>query len=353
MKKVLLIIICISLILCGCSVRVDKTTAFKKYTDTRKAAEINELCRSFFEETGVCGMSVGIMDGFEVKFFNYGKTDINGAAVSEDTVYQLGTLTEMFTGVLWAEWENRGWFMPETQTSVYFPYTKLPTYNGDGFNSFNLVTHTSGLPELPENFTDFNTYDDLLLRQYLISSKLASKPGVERSHSYIGMGLLGYLLESRLKSDYETSVKNSIMYRCSMTSTFVTPTEEQEPLFALPHDESGRALDLLKPYSCLQGSVGFNSTVYDMLIFASLNLAKVDVSTFLERAVSSAHENKGFDSGYGFYIDGDRYYNSNLLCGSSGYFGVDGKAETAVCILCNTEKDVTPLAEQIFEILNS
>ena len=352
MKKIIALLMCILLLLCGCSVRVDKTTAFKKYTDKEKAARIDALCRSFYEESGVCGISVGIMDGFEVKFFNYGKTSAEGRPVTEDTIYQLGTLTEMFTGVMWAEWENRGWFLPETQTSVYFPYTKLPTYNGEGFDSYDLITHTSGLPELPDNFTDFNTYDDLLLRQYLVSSELESAPGAKRLHSYIGIGLLGYLLETRLKTDYETAVKNSIMYRCSMTSTTVTLTEEQEAAAALPHDANGRELPLIKPYSCLQGSVGFNSTVYDMLIFASLNLAKVDVSTFLERAITSAHENKGYDSGYGFNIDGDLYYNENLLNGSAGYFGVDGKNETAVCVLCNTEKDVSALAKEIMEIIN-
>ena len=357
MKKIFILLICVLLLFSGCSVRIDKTTAFKKYTDNDKIAAIDKLCSDFYGANGICGLSVGILDGFEVRFFNYGKTSANGQAVTEDTVFQLGTLTEMFTGVMWSEWENRGWFKPDTETAIYFPYTKIPSYNGKNFNSFDLATHSSGLPELPDNFTDYNSYDDFMLRKYFASASLLFEPGTSYSHSMTGMGLLGYLLETRLKTTYEAAVKNSIMYRCSMTSTTVTMTDDQIENAAVPHGKDGKELPFVFPASCLQGAVGFNSCAYDMLIFASLNLAKVDVSTFLERAITLSHQEHGDGIGYGFYITpvsgGNRYHQSSCINGSAGYFGVETGNETAVCVLCNTEIDVIDLAESIFDILNS
>ena len=49
-------------------------------------------------------ISLAYIDGDEVSYFNYGKTEIeNGKQVNENTVYEIGSISKVFTTILLAD----------------------------------------------------------------------------------------------------------------------------------------------------------------------------------------------------------------------------------------------------------
>src|SRR5208283_4407870 len=119
-------------------------------------------------------------------------------ALDGDTVFEIGSITKVFTALLLADMAQRGEVALTDPVSKYLPKgVKMPGRNGHAIMLQDLATHTSGLPRLPSNMKpkDFmNPYADYtpeLLYQFLSSYELPRDPGSKWEYSNLGAGLLG------------------------------------------------------------------------------------------------------------------------------------------------------------------
>src|SRR5262249_48895514 len=96
---------------------------------------------------------VAVVDVNGTKFFSYGKTSKRKTATAsnQNTVFEIGSITKVFTGILLAEAVKRGEVKLEDPISKYLPkYVTTPKYNGKEITLLNLIWHTSGLPMKPD-----------------------------------------------------------------------------------------------------------------------------------------------------------------------------------------------------------
>ena len=132
MKKLLSLTLCLLLLLCGCGItRFDKVSPFHQFTDGEAAEQVRRLCAAFYEDQALTGMSVGILKDGEVAFYNFGVKETGGSPVTEDTVYELGTMSELFTGIMFSEWVGRGYLTEDQPLATYFPLTNLPQWKAE------------------------------------------------------------------------------------------------------------------------------------------------------------------------------------------------------------------------------
>ena len=100
------------------------------------------------------GIVVGLIDDKGTRIISYGKPNqASQQTVDGDSIFEIGSITKVFTATLLADMVNRGEVRLNDPISKYLPkLLKLPTRNGKQITLLHLTTHTSGLPRSAGQF---------------------------------------------------------------------------------------------------------------------------------------------------------------------------------------------------------
>jgi D-alanyl-D-alanine-carboxypeptidase/D-alanyl-D-alanine-endopeptidase len=157
------------------------------------------------------GIVVGIINEKGSKILSYGKLSKDGPEVDGDTVFELCSVTKVFTAILLADMVERGEVGLNDPLDKYLPESvKVPTWNGKKITLFHLATHTSGLPNTPktssprENKPGYVDFSVDQLYDFLSNYTLTREIGSQYQYSNLGMGLLGHVLSLRAGIPYRT-----------------------------------------------------------------------------------------------------------------------------------------------------
>src|ERR1051326_4113711 len=180
------------------------------------------------------GIVVGLVDDKGVRVITYGKPRQDSKQpLDGDSVFEIGSVTKVFTTTLLADMVERGEVSLSDPVSKYLPKTvKTPTRDGKEITLFDLATHTSGLPRMPTNLIERdpkNPYADYSVDQlyeFLSGYTLTRRIGEKYEYSNLGVGLLGHVLALRAGTDYETLVRNRISQPLKMENTRIKLTPE-------------------------------------------------------------------------------------------------------------------------------
>jgi CubicO group peptidase (beta-lactamase class C family) len=193
-------------------------------------------------------------------------------------VYEIGSVTKAFTGVLLADAVVRKEVALDDPISRLLPpEVKAPEYQGTPITLLHLATHTAGLPRLPGNFQPkdpANPYADYSVQQlynFLSRYRLPRKPGEKSDYSNLGAGLLGHLLARRANKSYEALLVERICGPLQLTDTRIRLTPEQQQRLAKGHNAEGEPepnWDL----PTLAGAGAVRSTAADLARFVRANL---------------------------------------------------------------------------------
>jgi len=316
-------------------------------TDLR--SRIDSLARPLIEQGVAVGFVVGILKDGETHVFPYGETVRgSGVAPGADTLYEIGSITKVFTGVLLADAAERGLVGLDDPVQDHLPASVSLPVKGTPITLAHLAEHTSGLPRLPENLNPAdpaNPYADYTVERLysgLTGHGLRRAPG-EYEYSNYAFGLLGHVLELRSGLAYERLVVERVAAPLGMPDTRVRLDADQERRLAAPHDsdlEPARNWDL----PALAGAGALRSTCRDMLAFARASLAPPDGP--LGRALGRAQVERlsiggGQAMGLGWHVAADhqtRWHDG----GTGGYYSwlaVVPGLKLGVVVLANTSTE--------------
>jgi serine-type D-Ala-D-Ala carboxypeptidase/endopeptidase len=101
------------------------------------------------------GMIVGTTDGKSHLATSYGRCDVaSGRRIDEATIFEIGSVTKLFTALLLAEMANRGEVQLDEPVVDLLPSgTRVPSRNGREITLRDLASHYSGFPRRPTNLT--------------------------------------------------------------------------------------------------------------------------------------------------------------------------------------------------------
>ena len=258
---------------------------------------ITDDIRAFLEqrvevEKRDVGMVVGLVDEHGSSIVSYGKMD-DGASpeVNGNTLFEIGSITKTFTGLLLQDMIERGEMKLDDPVARYLPkLVRMPTRNGKEITLFHLVTHTSGLPRNPENLDPKRADNPLAeytaekLNAYLSDYKLTRQPGAKFEYSNLGSGLLGHVIALKAGTDYESLVTDRICRPLKMDSTRITLTPELKARLATGHNQFGYAVSSMDFHS-QAGAGALRSTANDLLkyVAANLGLTPSSLTTLMEK----------------------------------------------------------------------
>ncbi len=239
------------------------------------------------------GIVIGVVAPEGTTFAAYGSRDSTHAPVDERTVFEIGSITKAFTGILLADMVSRGELDLDDPIQRYLPASvTVPGRGGRAMTLADLATHTSGLPRMPGNFAPAdpaNPYADYSVEQmlaFLSNHALRRDIGAEYEYSNYGFGLLGELLATRSGMTYEALVTTRLTRALAMTNTAITLTPAMRARLAQGHVGTTPVSHWDIP--TLAGAGALRSTAEDMVRFIRANLGLVD--TPLRSAMEASHE---------------------------------------------------------------
>lgn len=256
-------------------------------------AQTDDELRNLFREhieTENAGSSIVMVEVSEkgTRFVSYGKLSKETSSLNADekTIYEMGSVTKVFTGILLAEAVRRGEVKLDDPISKYLPTTvKTPTYNNKEITILDLATHSSALPRLPANLKpkDFaNPYADYTAQNaydFLSDYKLTREIGTQYEYSNFAVGLLGHILSLRAKMSLDQLLITRILKPLGMNDTS----------FALPDAKKLRHAQGLNQdnnptsnwfWEALAGAGALRTTTADMAKFIAANLGLTKTSLF-------------------------------------------------------------------------
>ena len=326
------------------------------------ADSINAILKSEVDHHRSPGIAVGVIDPKGKYFYGYGTLgDSTSRVPDEYTVYEIGSISKVFTALLLADMSLKEEVKLYDPISRYLPDSVHPLIrNGREITLMDLTTQTSGLPRMPDNFMPknwSNPYADYTRSQlfhFLAHYKLTRDIGSKYEYSNLGVGLLGNLLSMAVRTDYETLLKERICKPLGLKNTGITLTDQMKAHLAPGHDGHGTIVgnwDL----PAFAGAAAIRSDVHDMLLFLQANLGQI--SSKLDQAMKLTQRSRDstgvtdLSIAMGWHIW--KKYGHEIIWhngGTGGYrsfAGFDKASGTAIVVLSNSANSVDDIALHI------
>ena len=325
----------------------------------------DEAVRAIVREAGTVAGKVGVVVGLLESDGTRRVIGVGDAPYDGRTLFEIGSITKVFTGILLAEMAERGELSVEQPVAELLPAdVAVPSRNGRQIRLVDLSTHSSGLPRMPDNFTPgdpANPYVDYTVPQlydFLRRHKLRRDIGAESEYSNVGVGLLGHALAWRAGTSYEALVTARILGPLGMGSTRITLTAADAARLAPGHTTSGSQVPNWDLSEAFAGAGALRSDADDMLTFLAANLTPPGGST-LGRAIrraQTAHftgpDGRRGGLGWGLsLLKGERPILTHAG-GTGGYLtfvAVDPGRRLGVVVLSNSVPNVTRIGLHLLD----
>jgi CubicO group peptidase (beta-lactamase class C family) len=312
------------------------------------------------------GIVVGLIDSTGAR-----RVIVEGSAgerrrpLGERTIFEIGSATKAFTGILLAEMAGRGEVRLDDPVATFLPdEVTVPSRGGTEITLLDLATHHSGLPRLPGNMRPAslaNPYADYTVAQlhdFLSGYELPRDPGESYEYSNLAVGLLGHALARRADTTYEALLVQRVLAPLGMRDTRITLGAEQRARMAQGHDAEGKpvpAWDL----PTLAGAGALRSTAADLLDFLAANLGIGGAPLPLRAAMTAAREprrpagNGGMRVGLGWHImpraSRTIVWHNGGTGGFHSFVGFDPERRIGVVVLSNASSDIDDIALHLLD----
>lgn len=309
---------------------------------------------------------VGIIDSNGRRIYSEGViSDQNPVRPDGNTIYEIGSITKVFTSLILADMSLKGTLNLQDPISKFLPQkVKSPTKNGREITLLNLSTHTATFPRFPYNADPKNIDDPYAdyainkLYEYIAAYQPDIDFGSKWRYSNTAYGLLGNILTSVAhKKNYEALVIDEISKPLKMKSTVVSLTPALLKNTAIGHSESGQPAPFLN-LSSLDGAGAFRSNVNDLLTFAAANLGWIPSD--LQEAMELTHKSQikkeagGIDyatMGWTLWQDKGRniVFKDGGTPGYRTFIGIDKVKKIAVVVLSGSNNGITDIGSHILD----
>jgi CubicO group peptidase (beta-lactamase class C family) len=276
--------------------------------------------------------------------------------VSGDTVFDVGSLTKVFTALLLADMAHRGEVSLEAPVGRYLPASgvKVPERGGRPIALVDLATHTSGLPLRPTNLvsTDpgnkYAGYTVDLMYQCLSSLAAVGDRGTRYEYSNLGYGLLGHALARRAERSYAELVRARITGPLGLEDTRIDLTPGMGARLAAGYDND------LAPaphwdFGALESAGALRSTANDLLSFLEAvlgyrktGLAPAMSSMLATRRPGGMPPSTQIALAWNVLSSGGRLiaWKNGSVSGYRSFLGYDPSARIGVVALANAQTAV-------------
>lgn len=320
-----------------------------------------------FKETP--GFICGMIDGDSTYIVDFGSAEKSHQVdLDEHTLFELGSLTKVFTVSLLAVLEAEGRLSFQDKVNELLP-AEARNPDNDSMTLAELAMHTSGLPKLPKDFglKEKNpsdpyahyTKEDVLA--FYAAFRIPPKDKGQYIYSHFNYALLEIIMEQQTGLPFAKLLQEKILNPLGMEETYLSINEKILKKAAKGYGWNGEETKFWT-FRSFEASLGLKSTLHDLLIFVRAYLdnpdsqyAEMFQACFAERQAIELEE--GIDIAYGWHIiRHKRYYDVIIHPGRASGHQVSihfvPETQTGVIVLANSLASLDNLGYMMLALVN-
>ena len=298
----------------------------------------------------VAGMIALAVDEAGIHMASFGSTGVPGLTLGRDTVFEIGSITKVFTALMLVDMASRGEVALDDPVTKYLPATVHLREVGRPITLVDLATYTSGLPNMPGNLppnwwaseNSMAEYTTDKLYEFLASYVPKYEPGTHYEYANVGFALLGTALARRAGKSYEELSIERACDPLSLSHTRITLSDDMRKHMAQAHDIKLNPAPLWN-MQALQPAGGFRANVKDVTVFlkACMGLVQTPLKSSLARLLETRRHTSvaGTDAGLGWFISSDKseeiVWKTGLTPGFNTFIGFSTRSRHGALVLSN------------------
>ncbi len=215
------------------------------------------------------------------------KTEVN-----ENTIYQIGSDTKKFTGIIVNNLIKEGKLNTDSPITRYLPeLTSEARQRLSRITLNHLLIHKSGIPNRAPS--DPRVDGDPMVIEYqaqnlvkdLNEIKPEFEPGTKFGYSNLGYAVAGYICEQVTGMYYRDLLKKYITGKYNLKNTFIYPDQEHKAVMATPYRKDNREIET-QPFRMgkLAPAGGICSSIMDLSVLMMKQIE--EYNNFLKRGKS-------------------------------------------------------------------
>jgi len=259
-------------------------------------AAVLALAQARVDSGPATAIVIGLVDSAGARYWAFGRLARDSAAQAADsaTVFEIGSITKVFTATLLADLVVRGEASLDEPVRRLLPDTvRVPTRGDREITLRAIASHQSGLPRLPNNLfsgradirNPYAHYGTPQLYAFLASYTLPRDIGARYEYSNLAVGLLGHALARRVGASYEAALTQRVLQPLRLADTRITLSDDMRRRLARPHNRQGESSAW--DFDALAGAGALRSTATDMARFLAIQLGLV--RSPLDSAIALTH----------------------------------------------------------------
>lgn len=260
--------------------------------DDRLQALVDATVTPVMQQQKIPGLAVAITVNGQAHYFNYGvAARESGQKVSENTLFEIGSVSKTYTATLAAYAQASGKLDFADKASQHWPALRGSAF--DRISLLQLGTYSAG--GLPLQFPTAADAADKMLGYYQHWQPTYA-PGSHRLYSNPSIGLFGYLAAKSLGQPFDQAMTATLLPKLGLQHTFLAVPASEEKLYAQGYDKHERPIRV-SPGALDAEAYGVKTSASDLLRYVEANLDTGSLEAPLQKAIALTHT--------GYYTVGD------------------------------------------------
>lgn len=253
-------------------------------SDGKIAAAVERAFKPLMKEYDVPGMAIAVTVEGRRHFFNYGvASKESNKPVTQDTLFELGSVSKTFTATLAAYAQALGRLSLDDHPGKYMPQLKGSAV--DKASLLNLGTYTAGgLPlQIPGAVAN-----DAAMIAYFRQWQPSAAPGEQRRYSNPSIGLFGHVTALAMNGNFADLVETQIFPKLGLRHTYIRVPKAAMANYAWGYNKADKPVRV-GPGVFDAEAYGVKSSTADLIGFVEANIQPDKLDPPLRRAVEGTH----------------------------------------------------------------
>ena len=261
------------------------SSAFAESGDRAQiAAAVDKAIRPIMREHKVPGMAVAVTVDGQRYFMNYGvASKETKAPVTEDTLFELGSISKTFAGTLAAYGQALGKLSFDDHPGKFMP--ALAGTAIDKTTLLELGTYTAG--GLPLQFPD-GIKSDADMLAYFSAWKPRVEAGANRGYSNPSIGLFGHAAALAMGGSFAGLLESEIFPKLGLKHSYVTVPQDAMADYAWGYAKADKPIRV-NPGMFDAEAYGVKSSAADMIRFVEANIRPEQFGGTVRKAIEGTH----------------------------------------------------------------